>query len=247
MMLKIFTPVVNSPEFLNLQVSKFIENLECEFQIIAIDDSNDPVLGDKFRRLCDKYEGYLYYFLNGNRKMGGPSSSHANTIQFALDNIIYRSCLDDIVFLVDSDCFLMEKFDFVDFMKDKDVCSFMQSRGDVNYLWPGFTLLNMPKIKDLEPRVRFFPGSYGGQSCDTGGESYNFLHANNIEPTPVNCVFEGEYMGEQLLNMETFMDGKFLHFRGGTLWDGKVDVFNEKISILNRILINSQKPSYGKE
>jgi hypothetical protein len=103
MMLKIFTPVVNSPEFLNLQVSKFIENLECEFQIIAIDDSNDPVLGDKFRRLCDKYEGYLYYFLNGNRKMGGPSSSHANTIQFALDNIIYRSCLDDIVFLVDSD------------------------------------------------------------------------------------------------------------------------------------------------
>ena len=38
---------------------------------------------------------------------------------------------------------------------------------------------------------------------DTGGESYNFLHANNIEPTPVNCVFEGEYMGEQLLNMET--------------------------------------------
>ena len=53
MMLKIFTPVVNSPEFLNLQVSKFIENLECDFQIIAIDDSNDPVLGDKFRRLCD--------------------------------------------------------------------------------------------------------------------------------------------------------------------------------------------------
>ena len=36
--------------------------------------------------------------------------------------------------------------------------------------------------------------------------------------------------------METFMDGKFLHFRGGTIWDGKVDVFKEKIGILNNIL-----------
>lgn len=247
MMLKIFTPVVNSPEFLNLQVSKFIENLECDFQIIAIDDSNDPVLGDKFRRLCDKYEGTLYYFLNTNRRVGGPSASHANAIQFALDNIIFKTCSDDIVFLVDSDCFLMEKFDFVDFMKDKDICSLMQSRGDVNYLWPGFTLLNMPKIRDLEPKIRFFPGSFGGELCDTGGESYNFLTANNIQPHPVDCVFGGEYKGVELLNMETIMDGKFLHFRGGTIWDGKVNVFNEKIAILNQILINSQQPSYGKE
>ena len=47
-MVKIFTPVVNSPEFLNLQVSKFIENLD-DFQIIAIDDSNDPLLEISWR------------------------------------------------------------------------------------------------------------------------------------------------------------------------------------------------------
>ena len=36
--------------------------------------------------------------------------------------------------------------------------------------------------------------------------------------------------------METFMEGNFLHFRGGTLWDGKHDVFKQKIQILNDIL-----------
>jgi hypothetical protein len=149
--------------------------------------------------------------------------------------------MDDVVFLVDSDCFLMEKFDMVNYMEDKVISSYMQSREDVNYLWPGFTLLNMPKLKEMSGRPRFFPGSFGGQLCDTGGESYNFLNENNITPESIDCVFEGDYRGQTLINMETFMNGKFLHFRGGTLWDGKVNVFNQKVEILNNILNHGQE------
>ena len=32
------------------------------------------------------------------------------------------------------------------------------------------------------------------------------------------------------------MDEKFLHFRGGTLWDGKVDVYERKLKLLQNIL-----------
>jgi hypothetical protein len=99
----------------------------------------------------------------------------------------------------------------------------------------------MPKLKEMSGRPRFFPGSFGGQLCDTGGESYNFLNENNITPESIDCVFEGDYRGQTLINMETFMNGKFLHFRGGTLWDGKVNVFNQKVEILNNILNHGQE------
>ena len=94
----------------------------------------------------------------------------------------------------------------------------------------------MPEIKKYDSDIKFFPGWFGGQMCDTGGESHNFIFENNIQPHPINCKFEGEYRGETLVNMETFMDEKFLHFRGGTIWDNKVDVFKQKIEILNNIL-----------
>ena len=239
MKLSIFSPVVNFPQFLELQCIQFQENLTCDYRLFAIDDSKDPDISNEFMRICEMYDAT--YIKNMNSNVAGPSASHANAIQYALDNIIYRSCMDDVVFLVDSDCFLMEKFDMVNYMEDKVISSYMQSREDVNYLWPGFTLLNMPKLKEMSGRPRFFPGSFGGQLCDTGGESYNFLNENNITPESIDCVFEGDYRGQTLINMETFMNGKFLHFRGGTLWDGKVNVFNQKVEILNNILNHGQE------
>ena len=50
----------------------------------------------------------------------------------------------------------MEKLDLIEFMKGKEIASFMQSREDVDYLWPGFTLLNMPEIKKYESDIKFF-------------------------------------------------------------------------------------------
>ena len=65
----------------------------------------------------------------------------------------------------------------------------------------------MPEIKKYDSEIKFFPGCFGGEMCDTGGESHNFLLQNNIEPYPIDCKFEGEYKGETLVNMETFMEG----------------------------------------
>ena len=236
MKVKIISPVVNSPSFLDIQITKFKENLSNDFELICIDDSKQDSMNDQFMDVCSRHSDVATWFRNTRSPVSGPSMGHANAIQFALDNIVYTSCLDDIVFLIDSDIFLMEKLDLIEFMKGKEIASFMQSREDVDYLWPGFTLLNMPEIKKYESDIKFFPGWFGGQMCDTGGESHNFLMENNIQPHPINCKFEGEYKGETLVNMETFMDEKFLHFRGGTIWDGKVDVFKQKIEILNNIL-----------
>jgi glycosyltransferase involved in cell wall biosynthesis len=239
MKLKIFSPVVNFPQFLELQCIQFKENLLCDYDFYAIDDSKDDSISLEFQKICEDYNAF--YVKNSNVKNLAPSYAHANSIQYALDNIVYDSCLDDIVFFIDSDCFLMEKMNLVEYMEDKKISSFTQSRQDVNYLWPGFTLLNMSKIRNSQNKIKFFPGVFGEQLCDAGGESHVFLKENNIMPYPIDCIFEGIYRGQQLLNMETFMDGKFLHFRGGSLWDGKLDVFDKKIEILNNILNHGQK------
>jgi len=234
MKLKIFSPVVNFPQFLELQCIQFKKNLLCDYDLYVIDDSRNDSLSDEFISICDTYGAI--YTKNNNHQSFSPSYAHANSLQYGLDNIIYKSCLNDIVFLIDSDCFLMKKINLVEYMKDKVISSFVQNRENVHYLWPGFTLLNMSTLKECKSKIKFFPGHFCGQLCDAGGESHNFLVENGITPDSIDCKYEGEYMGQNLINMETFMCGNFLHFRGGSLWDGKVDVFNQKVEILNNIL-----------
>ena len=82
-----------------------------------------------------------------------------------------------------------------------------------------------------------YPGGSGGSSLqhvhDTadGAKITGILEVDDVKPS-----WGGSYNGIELENMETFMDGKFFHFRGGTLWDGKTDVYERKLSILNTIL-----------
>ena len=154
MKVKIISPVVNFPKFLDIQIEKFKENLLCDFELVCIDDSKHESMPEQFMDVCSKHDDVATWFRNTRSPVSGPSMGHANAIQFALDNIVYTSCLDDIVFLIDSDIFLMEKLDLIEFMKGKEIASFMQSREDVDYLWPGFTLLNMPCLLYTSPSPR---------------------------------------------------------------------------------------------
>jgi hypothetical protein len=183
--------------------------------------------------------------MEGHDRPGHPNwtfhsmNNLAYSYHYAIDNIIYKSCLDDIVFVADSDVFLMEEIDLVAFMKNKDIGGINQLRGDFDYLWPAFLMLNMPKIRKFEPRICFDSCNAGaGAMTDFGGATHSFIHDNNITPHYLSCDWGGEYRGHTLINMETFMGGKFLHLRGGSLWDGKADVFEKKLKILNNIILD---------
>ena len=128
MKVKIISPVVNIPSFLNIQISKFKENLLCDFELICIDDSRQEGLDQQFRNVCSDHDDVATWFKNTRDPVSGPSMGHASAIQFALDNIVYTSCLNDIVFLIYSDIFLMEKINLFNFMKGKEIASFMKSK-----------------------------------------------------------------------------------------------------------------------
>ena len=88
MKVKIISPVVNIPSFLNIQISKFKENLLCDFELICIDDSRQEGLDQQFRNVCSDHDDVATWFKNTRDPVSGPSMGHASAIQFALDNIV---------------------------------------------------------------------------------------------------------------------------------------------------------------
>lgn len=232
MKLKIFTTVTNQPSFAELQAKTFDEFLTCDYEFTIVDDS----IGyqSEYLQICADYG--LNYFLKKEKIVPhNPMQSCAQAVQWTYDNLIEK-CSEDIVLFLDSDMFLFKEFNPIEYMKDKIITGCLQTRGSVDYLWNGILLLNMPKVLNQKGKLDFGCGVVENEFCDVGGRTYFFLKENNIQVDHLQPKFEGEYNGIQLENMETFMDGKFFHFRGGALWDGKVDVFERKIKILQEIL-----------
>jgi hypothetical protein len=232
MKLKIFTTVTNQPSFAELQANTFREFLECDYEFHIVDDSVG--YNDEYQQICNDY-GAHYHLKEEKIVPHNPMLSCAQAVQWTYDNFMHKS-EDDIVLFLDSDMFLFQKFNPIEYMQDKIITGCLQTRGSIDYLWNGILMFNMPKIHQQNGKLDFGCGSVEGEFCDVGGRTYYFLKENDIQVDDLRPKFEGQYNGIDLENMETFMDGKFFHFRGGALWDGKVDVFERKIKILQEVL-----------
>jgi len=233
-MFKIFTAAVNNPFFLLVQAVNFQRFLKCEYEFCVLDDAKQEEvifgLQDIARDQHVKYISYPYR----NPTVGSPSTD--SVIQWAWDNIITKECQDDLVFFLDSDMFLMEDFDPYEFMGDYPISASLSQRGHVRYIWNGIMFFDMKQVLKMKGNLNFNLGNIEGEMCDSGGHTYHFLKENNVCVKELEPTFGGLYRGIELLNMEHFIDGKFLHFRGGSLWDGKVDLYNQKMKVLDTIL-----------
>jgi len=237
MKLKIFTTVTNQPAFAELQAQTFEKFVDSDYEFHLIDDSLN--LSEEYIKICE--DNSIFYHKKEEKIIPhNPMVACAFAIQWTYDNLI-RKCKDDIVLFLDSDMFLLEKFNIVEYMQDKTILGCYQKRGHVEYLWNGILFFNMPKILSLTGELDFSCGMIDGELCDVGGGTYYFLKQNNIsiDDITVQQTYNGYYKGYEVENMESLMDEKFLHFRGGTLWDGKVDVYERKLKHLNNILEKS--------
>jgi hypothetical protein len=234
MKFKIFTAAVNNPFFLEVQSKNFKKFLDCDYEFCVIDDAKHQETSELFYKIAED-NGVIYVsFPERNKHIGSHSTDRV--IQWTYENYIKTECSDDLVLFLDSDLFLIDKFDPYEFMKDSTIAALMQNRGHVNYIWNGIMFFNMEKILKLKGDLDFNLGNIEGHACDSGGHTYYFIKENKIEVKDVQQVYNGFCKGYELENMETFIEGKFLHFRGGTLWDGKVDVYERKLKILQNIL-----------
>jgi hypothetical protein len=247
-MIHIFTSVVNRPDFVELQQRLFKKFLLNEYQFHIVDDSIIESIESEFQSVC--FENGLKYYKKPPRVVAmNPAQACGDTVQWTYDNIICKNHSEDIVFFLDSDMFLIDEFDIVDYMEDAIIAGLPQVRGHVTYMWNGIMFFNMPKIEDKN--IDFSDGVVEGHMTDVGGMTYWYFKKTGIKMKETDVQYPTHYNEIDLqkdaggYNMELHLDGKFLHYRAATNWHsnwrglddplvGKTKVFKQIIeSILS--------------
>lgn len=244
-MIHIFTSVVNRPDFVLLQNKLFQKFLKNDYQFHVVDDSIDQTISEKFDTICSE-NGFSYYKKPERTVQMNPAQACADTVQWTYDTLIKENHKNDIVFFCDSDLFLIDEFDIVEYMNDAIIAGLPQYRGSVTYMWNGIMFFNMSMMKDLN--INFSDGVIENELTDVGGHTYYYFKKNNIQMKEMDVQYPTHYYDIELqneevtrgYNFELHLDGKFLHYRAATNWHtnwrGSEDPLTYKTKIFNQIM-----------
>jgi hypothetical protein len=244
-MIHIFTSVVNRPDFVLLQNKLFQKFLKNDYQFHVVDDSIDQTISEQFDTICSE-NGFSYYKKPERTVQMNPAQACADTVQWTYDTLIKENHKNDIVFFCDSDLFLIDEFDIVEYMNDAIIAGLPQYRGSVTYMWNGIMFFNMSMMEDLN--INFSDGVIENELTDVGGHTYYYFKKNNIQMKEMDVQYPTHYYDIELqneevtrgYNFELHLDGKFLHYRAATNWHtnwrGSEDPLTYKTKIFNQIM-----------
>lgn len=246
-MIQIFTSVVNRPDFVILQDKLFKKFLKNQYSFHIVDDSVDLNISKKFKKICSE-NNFLYYKKPKRTNQMNPAQACADAVQWTYDNIIREECLNDIVFFCDSDMFLIDEFNILEYMEDVIISGLPQTRAHINYMWNGIMFFDMSKIEKIDLNIDFSDGYIDNILTDAGGHTYFYFKKNNISmketdvqyPTHFNDIEIQKQEETHGYNFELHLDGKFLHYRAATNWHsnwrGFEDPLINKTKIFNQII-----------
>jgi len=244
-MIHIFTSVVNRPDFVLLQNKLFQKFLKNDYQFHVVDDSIDQTISEKFDTICSE-NGFSYYKKPERTVQMNPAQACADTVQWTYDTLIKENHKNDIVFFCDSDLFLIDEFDIVEYMNDAIIAGLPQYRGSVTYMWNGIMFFNMSMMEDLN--INFSDGVIENELTDVGGHTYYYFKKNNTQMKEMDVQYPTHYYDIELqneevtrgYNFELHLNGKFLHYRAATNWHtnwrGSEDPLTYKTKIFNQIM-----------
>ena len=235
---QVFTFVFNRPDLFKKQIEFFRRNFVGEYQLNAVCDYRDDKYLNQFKELCEE-EGVSFYPHKSQDNLS-PSYYHGSAVTWAYENVMLKEYPNDYALLLDHDMFLIDEFNLEDYMEGFDVSGCVQSRGDITYVWPGLTIIDIAKTKDIS--FNFLPCAIGGQQLDTGGGTYFLLKELTFKPSQVE--YPDTFNGLNLLEnddgygFELHLEQKFLHFRNACSWHNNYNVSekSKKIEALDFIL-----------
>ena len=222
MKVKVILSTSNRPDFLPIQIKLIEKFLRNDYNIIVVHDSRNNEYVNEFENICDSLGVKFYHHESSPGK--NPSQYHGEVIQWTYDNIVNKECVDDLTLILDHDMFLIGELDLIDFFGENDIAGRHQNRGNVEYIWPGLVMFKYNSIKDIV--FDFYPGSYFGETLDTGGGTCYILKTEGIKYKQTNCEYPDSYNEVNLLDenvnlgfgFELHLDKKFLHFRNACGW-----------------------------
>lgn len=203
----IFIVTYNNPRLLLPQLATIRRFCKDDFEVVIIDNSTDS---EAAKAIQYHSKGCTYIKTNASSKMG--SASHAFAANFG-----YMKFGDkyDFHLWLDHDAFPIKPFSVEEILKGKLMAGLGQEK-DKTYFWPGCFGYDARVVQNVD--FSPLPG------LDTGGSTYKLINQHGKE----NCVFFSEEYFENphfvcdnpKYNHYTIIGGTFLHFVGGSDWEG---------------------------
>ncbi len=219
-MLKVYSIQYNKPEYIKIQFESAVRHINTQFEFIIIDNSIDDSTKNHIRLECSNLQ--IKYIDCFNKVKTKDSKSHQN----GLCKVIEISDIGDSFMVLDHDVFFMGNLN-IDYYDGSDIVSVNQTRGHIDYPWPGIIIFSKLKTKNL---FSFTSGMIDGVPCDTGGSLYYYIKYNNLRYKHIGT----SYLGEGSAMMATH-DGIFLHLISGSDWNSQYDL-SSKINMMEKIM-----------
>ena len=116
--------------------------------------------------------------------------------------------------------FLINFFDFKNYLSNFKIIGVIQNRKHIRYLWNGIIFLNMKELIKFDDRISFKIIKNKNIKTDVGGESYHFLNKHkNVLTKIIDVEYPIKYNDINLTesnknyNFELFLNKTFLHYK----------------------------------
>lgn len=276
--LLVFSYFSSEPEFVGLQYKAFRKFLP-KHRYIVFNDAFDKKDRTAIKLECKRHDIECINVPKTIHKISYPPLPQINqkldifvrkavTLQFALEKLGYKH--DDILMLVDPRVLPIRHLNIDEFMHDTDVATVFKSFEQLDYMWPGLTILNMNQI----PNRFILTFDFNDQNSTVGGYTHYYLAAHtdlrvkqidiingskllcpyNIPFNPTQDINNDtnsnmpseehkrslEEMGfnkreiiffaKKPVNIDLFLDGRFLYYRGYSPYKYCADFINSLVS-----------------
>lgn len=211
--LDLATIAFNNPMVISEQIRLLRKNLQDPFEYTVADQSPDPELAARIRRVCAEAEvGYL--MLPRGRLRLDPSMSHGRALNWVLANYL-RPRRAHYVGLLDHDVFPIRPTAVIPRLSHAPVWGVEQRRGRRWYLWPGLNFFDARRIP-LE-LLDFLPAP----GFDTGGRNYETVYSK-LDPDDLDAPSTGRRRlrdGDEAIQSDHYsLIGDWLHTFNASHW-----------------------------
>ena len=178
-LMKVITPVCNSPEFIRIQHHALQQHMSCPYEFIVFNDAKtfpdatnfgDVTVRERIEATCKELGILCIPVLNGHHAyQTSPSHRHADTLKWMLS---FMRTYPDEYLMLDSDMFPVAPVPVEKYRRAPAGAWVLQTRvvgaKEVRYVWPN--LFYLDTRRDLG--TLSFDVTHG---CDTGGASAEWL------------------------------------------------------------------------
>lgn len=253
----IITHSFNRPDFLELQVKTFKKFLQDDYEFVVFNDAKTPGMKSAIIDACKQLDVQCFDIPTSAHFGEWASKRTSDAIQYSLQKLGFDH--NGIVFIIDSDMFLIKPFSIAKYLEGYDMAGLPQNMKSIHYLWNGLIFMDMRTLPNKRS-INFDCNPINGIALDTGGHLYYYLNANpnlrlkktnacgiNSLPIDISTLKERGYSDNHIqlileghsdqYPMEFHVDNTFLHYRAGGNWMRRdKNYHDQKTKLLKKFL-----------